>query len=208
MGMQLGNKLLPRWIRIEKPTTIISGNTATIGGAVIDKYVYTVSLWDTGEILFRGCVKDCADFLDCGDHYVRDLSLKTKKSKANTRFAKYKVERISIGNPRPGGSRRKDLVCCDCGKQMKNVGANRQRCPECSEKHALIQNREYMRGVRGIKNPMAPIPNPNIKYCEGCVYLMGGFTKFCHYIFVNDRSRPCPPGKDCKVKVQRSVTDR
>lgn len=40
--------------------------------------------------------------------------------------------------------------------------------------------------------------------CDGCIY-MGwcGWYKCCNYIFIKGESRPCPPGKDCTVKVTR-----
>lgn len=48
------------------------------------------------------------------------------------------------------------------------------------------------------------------KYCEGCIYhgYAGGDWRCCDYIFIEDKRRPCPPGKDCtvktvKVKVQK-----
>ena len=39
--------------------------------------------------------------------------------------------------------------------------------------------------------------------CEGCVYFFGDYSKFCNYIFVKGKRRPCPPGKDCTVKIER-----
>lgn len=43
-------------------------------------------------------------------------------------------------------------------------------------------------------------------YCKGCVYYMkmGGDQMCCHYIFREDKPRPCPPGKECTVKKKRS----
>ena len=68
-----------------------------------------------------------------------------------------------------------------------------------------IERTQYRIPGRKTVDPKIPIIyNPYSKYCKDCVYYMGGFTKFCQYIFVEDKRRPCPPGKDCTVKVKRS----
>lgn len=37
--------------------------------------------------------------------------------------------------------------------------------------------------------------------CNGCVYRgRVGSYGCCDYIFIKDKPRPCPPGKDCTVK--------
>ena len=37
--------------------------------------------------------------------------------------------------------------------------------------------------------------------CAGCVYLgWASYLGYCKYIFVEDKRRPCPPGKGCTVK--------
>lgn len=40
-------------------------------------------------------------------------------------------------------------------------------------------------------------------YCKGCIYVgkVNHFTLCCRYVFVEDKLRPCPPGKGCTVKV-------
>jgi hypothetical protein len=60
-----------------------------------------------------------------------------------------------------------------------------------------------MNEMRGTVPKPTPFRNPNAKYCEGCVYFQGEITKMCSYIFVKGKSRPCPPGKDCTVKIER-----
>lgn len=39
-------------------------------------------------------------------------------------------------------------------------------------------------------------------HCRGCAYLgyAGGDLRCCCYIFIEDKRRPCPPGKDCTVR--------
>lgn len=37
------------------------------------------------------------------------------------------------------------------------------------------------------------------QYCAGCIYY-GTSTLTCDYILLEDRRRPCPPGKGCTVK--------
>jgi hypothetical protein len=43
------------------------------------------------------------------------------------------------------------------------------------------------------------------KYCADCKYYMGNCdnTLCCNYIFIEDKRRPCDPGKGCTVKVKR-----
>ena len=166
----------------------------------MDTYIYTVKDRETGEILFRGDADACAEFVGCPSHNIPALATRPPEYKRKSRYSMYLVERHSDGNPTRGGERRKDIKCCDCGVLMKNVGANRRRCPECSYNYSLVKNREYMRNLLGIKSPLAPIHNPNSKYCEGCIYFQGDSMRCCNYIFIVGNRRPCPPGKDCTVK--------
>lgn len=41
--------------------------------------------------------------------------------------------------------------------------------------------------------------------CSGCRYFFGTYlvNRCCNYIFIEDRRRPCPPGKGCTVKELR-----
>ena len=42
-------------------------------------------------------------------------------------------------------------------------------------------------------------------YCHNCMYcnMISDATRYCSYIFVTGHRRPCPPGKDCTVKVPK-----
>ena len=43
----------------------------------------------------------------------------------------------------------------------------------------------------------------DIKNCKNCYYfkqLYPGGERCCHYILIEGKRRPCPPGKDCTVK--------
>ena len=43
--------------------------------------------------------------------------------------------------------------------------------------------------------------------CEDCFYRrrLGSEGFCCHYIFMTNQRRPCPPGDECTVKVPRKV---
>ena len=45
------------------------------------------------------------------------------------------------------------------------------------------------------------------KHCLDCKYYQGYYESdlCCHYLFETDQRRPCPPGKDCTVKVSRKT---
>ena len=42
------------------------------------------------------------------------------------------------------------------------------------------------------------------KHCLGCKYYAKIYENvfYCSYIFMEDKVRPCKPGKDCTVKVK------
>lgn len=42
----------------------------------------------------------------------------------------------------------KDLICPDCGKELKNVDITRQRCFECAAERARLLNLESKRRAR------------------------------------------------------------
>ena len=47
-------------------------------------------------------------------------------------------------------------------------------------------------------------------YCCNCAYY-GGHAEpawTCNYIFIEDKMRPCPPGKGCTVKIKRKRAKR
>ena len=100
---------------------------------------------------------------------------------------------------------RKDIVCGDCGLLLKNVYSNTKRCPTCARVHARKRNRYRHLETGRTKSLVKSIPTLDHRYCEGCVYYGGDYeiTKCCNYIFIEDKRRPCPPGKDCTVKVKR-----
>jgi hypothetical protein len=167
------------------------------------EYLYTIKYRQTDEILFQGSQGKCTEFLGCDRKYLAKLAKRDRQYNADTKYAKYKVERHVQGEHSLGGSRIKDVVCCDCGVFMENVSAKRKRCPECAYKHDLEQNRNRMRMVRNLKNLPPPIPsNPGREYCEGCVYYRGDFeiNKCCNYYLDTGKRRPCPPGRDCTSK--------
>ena len=40
--------------------------------------------------------------------------------------------------------------------------------------------------------------------CAGCIYMgWAGWYGCCNYLFMTDKRRPCPPGKNCTVKTTR-----
>jgi hypothetical protein len=170
------------------------------------EYLYVVKDRQTGDILYQGSRGQCAAFLDCDYKYLPTLAAKSIEYKANTKYAKYKVERHVQGEHNLGGLRVKDVICCDCGLLMKNESAKRKRCPDCAYKDALERKRMRMRQRRNIENLPPKIPtNPSRTGCEGCVYYKGDFdvNKCCNYFLDTGIRRPCPPGKDCTVKIER-----
>lgn len=48
------------------------------------------------------------------------------------------------------------------------------------------------------------------KYCVGCWYFFGYHDggKCCNYIFVRGKKRPCPPGKDCTERREKTKNRR
>ena len=157
---------------------------------------YIVKNRETGEVLFKGDALGCASVIGCDCSYVRKLVRTVPKT--NTKYSMYKVER--------GGAHTRDTKCCGCGVLMENVSTSRKRCTECAREYSNKRKKQRMREIRGVSQVMpSPIRNPNAKYCEGCVYFGGDYecTKCCNYIFVNGERRPCPPGKDCTVKIER-----
>lgn len=46
---------------------------------------------------------------------------------------------------------------------------------------------------------------PNDKNCKDCYYfkqVYSGTVRCCHYILIEDKMRPCPPGEGCTVKIK------
>lgn len=168
------------------------------------EYLYTIKDRQTDEILCQGSRRECAEYIGCQDGYLWDLSMRDRAHEKNSRYSMYKVERNVQGEHRLGGLRTKNVVCCDCGVLMENASAKRKRCPECAYKDALYQKRMRMRQRRNLEHLPPPIPSiPGREHCEGCVYFQGEITKMCAYIFIKGERRPCPPGKDCTVKIER-----
>ena len=164
---------------------------------------FTVKDRQTGEILCQGTSKECAEYVGCDRKYLRDLATAQQKNKKESKYFKYKVERR--GEVKRGGSRTKDIVCCDCGVLMRNVCASRKRCPECVRKYNLERNRLHMREIRNTPLAQPNIVNKNKSGCEGCIYFSADYeiNKCCNYIFIKGKRRPCPPGNECTVKVER-----
>lgn len=47
--------------------------------------------------------------------------------------------------------------------------------------------------------------------CDNCYYwkrLHSEGLRCCHYIFIEDKRRPCPPGEECTVKIPVDVRRR
>ena len=177
-------------------------------------YIYTIKDRETKEVLFRGRQTECAYFIDCDPSYVWTLSERTEAPIAKTKYAKYIVEREwdSSAESQHGGIRQKDTVCLSCGKPLVGVASTRKRCPGCAEKwnkeHKRLQNQirrnqpQALRGIKDIDREQFEMQKP----CVGCAYFTGlsTYARTCNYIFLEDRSRGCPPGAKCtKRKEQR-----
>lgn len=43
------------------------------------------------------------------------------------------------------------------------------------------------------------------KHCDGCFYYRAtNLDWYCAYIFLTGSRRPCPPGKECTVKIAKN----
>lgn len=169
------------------------------------EYLFTVKDRQTGEILCQGTKQECADYIGCDESYIRGLIRTQPEYKGKTKYSEYKVERQVFGEIKHGGARKSDVTCMDCGLLMKNASATRKRCPECQRKHHLEENKHYMREVRNTTVAKPKKTKKGETGCEGCVYFFADYAvnNCCNYIFIKDKPRPCPPGKDCTVKIER-----
>ena len=167
----------------------------------MEVYIYTVTDRQTGEELFKGLAGQCAKFLSCSEDYVRNIA-KRQDVPLKTRFGHLKVERHLADMPQ--------VKCEGCGVVIPNAGSNRKWCPECSRQRGIEQARRYrqehrpVQGQQQVAGDCLDVPQTQEqrqKHCKGCVYL-GGHPDYrtCNYIFIEDKRRPCPPGKDCTVK--------
>lgn len=160
-------------------------------------YIYTVKDRQTGAELFAGREGACAKFLDCSADYVRTLA-KQVHPPSKTRFGHVLVER-----------HREDTVpkCEGCGAEMPGAGPMRKRCPECAKERGREQARRYRQehptavSIRDIFEAQAQMQ----RHCKGCAYFGGenNVNNSCNYIFIEDKRRPCSPGKDCTVRKPR-----
>lgn len=170
-----------------------------------DEVIYTIKDAETGEILCRGTCGECAGFLNTDMRQVRALASYERKTNIKTKFSKYRVERH--GTPKSGGAVKTNKTCADCGVLMVDVPVMRQRCPECARKHTLEQNRNNMRRARGqsaeVRKPTKQATRDS--NCENCIYYRGEYAinACCNYIFDTGEHRPCPPGDECTVKIER-----
>lgn len=103
--------------------------------------------------------------------------------------------------------------CAGCGVMMENVFPRRKYCYACAKKRRDLGSaryREAHRAPKTGKEHSEPVVNPNSKYCKGCYYWGGGGgCNCCNYIFIEDKRRPCPPGKGFTVrKVKRKSRHR
>ena len=100
-----------------------------------------------------------------------------------------------------------DKPCEDCGALLVGVFPTRRFCSVCAKKRQQVSKKAY-KIIRPKKEKQqvqgSPIINHNAKYCKGCVYWGGDYVNnfCCNYIFCEGHRRPCPPGKDCTVKIK------
>ena len=105
------------------------------------------------------------------------------------------------------GAKKVDKNCEDCGVLMEQVFVTRRLCSDCAKKRQKEQKKTYNVIRQKKQKPVlhgTPIINHNAKYCKDCVYWGGDYVNnaCCNYIFCEGHSRPCPPGKDCTVKIK------
>lgn len=168
---------------------------------------YIVKNRETGEILVKGTRDECAKLIGCDPAYLKKLVTK-KPEYTNCTYSKYQDYLVECeGERKPGGAHMGNVVCKDCGTLMINVGILRQRCKECARKRNLDMRKSYMREVRNSKLALpATTKNEKKDGCEGCIYYGGYYpvSRCCNYIFIMGEQRPCPPGKDCTVREEKS----
>ena len=179
-------------------------------------YIYTIKDRNTEEVLFQGRQTECANFIDCDPAYVWTLSERTQAPTANTKYAKYKVEREWDANVDSlhGGRREKDTICLSCGKSLTGVASTRKRCPECAPKWQKEYNRHKMRMQREKQQDLPRMQEVDVKQremqepCIGCAYFTGlsTYARTCNYIFLENHSRGCPPGSKCTKRKQQRIT--
>lgn len=180
-------------------------------------YIYTVKDWKTDEVLFRGYQQECGNFLGCDTKYVWVLSEKDTQKTPWSKYGKFKIEREwgeDVANAH-GGRRSKNVICADCGTLMEGASAKRRRCPQCAEKWAKEYNRRQMRERRNLQQEVYSIVDVDKdqaemqRPCIGCAYFTGmsAYARTCNYIFVEDHSRGCPPGKNCTKRKERKISD-
>ena len=99
-------------------------------------------------------------------------------------------------------TKRVDKNCEDCGALMVDVSPLRMFCYDCARKRHQTSNKRSKLARKG-KISATNATNPNEKYCKGCMHWGGQYSACCNYIFDKGQRRPCPPGKDCTVKVVR-----
>ena len=107
------------------------------------------------------------------------------------------------------GIKKIDKNCEDCGTLMVQVSFTKKLCSACAKERQRTWQRAWQKTYKAaIRKEKAvlrstSIQNPNAQYCEGCIYWGGDYqtNRSCNYIFQTGHRRPCPPGKDCTVKI-------
>lgn len=101
-----------------------------------------------------------------------------------------------------------DKPCEDCGVLLVSVSPLRKYCRNCAKKRQRAGSAEYRAKKRAEKVVSYKIPaeTDNTKNCKDCIYWGGDYpcNYCCNYILDEGHSRPCPPGKDCTVKIPKN----
>jgi hypothetical protein len=103
--------------------------------------------------------------------------------------------------------------CKICGSPFYPKVVNQLCCsPQCSKENCRLISRD----LYNKKQTEAPKSKASDKkqvktcdsFCDGCIYVrrMGVAGRSCAYLDVEDKRRPCPPGKGCTVKTTSRMT--
>ncbi len=104
----------------------------------------------------------------------------------------------------------KDKRCAICKQVFTPTNGRQLYCEECMPYVRTYRTEKRARIFRQADARVSGTPlssYPAAEGCNGCNYwrLLGGTggEKACHYLIDTGRRRPCLPGKNCTVRIQK-----
>ncbi len=99
----------------------------------------------------------------------------------------------------------KDKRCAICKQVFTPANGRQIYCDECVPYVRTYRTEAKAKMHRFEENNISEYPAA--EGCSGCKYwrLLGGTGggKACHYLLDNEMRRPCLPGKNCTVRVEK-----